>query len=170
MNGDREYLIVDGYNILNNWPEFENIIEAELGHARDRLIEILANYQALTEQILIVVFDAHQVKGGQTIETEKGIQVIFSRKGETADAVIERLVYTLPKGERVTVATSDWLEQQIVLGKGGLRISARELRRLVLATQQKSKNHYQQGQKYYTLSGRLREDLWQALEELRRNR
>lgn len=168
MTGDGEYLIVDGYNIINDWPEFAQLRREDLAHARKSLIEILIDYQALTEQKLILVFDAHQVKGKEQLLTDGGIRIIFSREGQTADQVIEKLVYRLAKDHRVTVATSDWLEQRLVSGKGGLRLSAREFRQTVMATRQESKRHYRQGQRYFPLANRLEKDLCQNLEKLRR--
>ncbi|NLL19338.1 MAG: NYN domain-containing protein [Clostridia bacterium] len=169
MNTGIHYLIVDGYNVINNWPEFDHTKVEDLAHARDYLIQLLSNYQALTGQQVILVFDAHQVEGQEQVEIINGVRIIYSRKGETADAVIERLVYNFAGDNRVTVATSDWLQQRIVLGKGGLRISSRELRELVLQTRQESKRHYRQSENRSTLSGRLGEELRQTLEQLRRD-
>ncbi|NLC38868.1 MAG: NYN domain-containing protein [Clostridia bacterium] len=165
-----EYLIVDGYNILNNWPEFKGIKEAELAHARDNLIKTLANYQALTGIQIIVVFDAHLVQGGlEREEIIDGVRVIYSREGETADSLIERLLYHLPDSSSVTVATSDWAEQRMVLGKGGLRISARELRELIQAAEKDSVGYYRSNRHQADyLDSRLGENLRQVLEKLRR--
>lgn len=169
MNAGNSYLIVDGYNVINNWPEFEHTKVEDLAHARDYLIQLLANYQALVGEQVILVFDAHQVEGQEKIEIVNGVRIIYSRKGETADAVIERLVYHFAGDNRITVATSDWLQQRIVLGKGGLRLSSRELRELVLQTQQEGTRHYQQNESRSTLSGRLGEELRRRLEQLRRD-
>lgn len=165
-----DYLIVDGYNVINNWPEFEAIKDEDLGHAREYLMELLINFQALSGLQVILVFDAHQVEGQEKVEIINGLRVIYSRKGETADSVIEKLVYSLAKDHRVTVATSDWLQQRIVLGKGGLRISARELRRMVMDRQEESRAHYQLGEKRDTLSGRLGAEVREILEQLRRHK
>lgn len=167
---EREYLIVDGYNIINNWPDFDEMRTHDLSHAREYLEEILANYQALSGKQVILVFDAHHVKGQETVEIKDGLRVIYSRQGETADNVIEKLVYSLSKGHQVTVATSDWLEQRIVLGKDSLRISARELRHLVMDTEKESKRHYQKGQKHNTLLSRLKSEQFHALEQMRRHK
>lgn len=167
---EQEYLIVDGYNIINNWPDFAGMRSQDLSHAREHLEEILANYQALSGKQVILVFDAHQVKGQETVENKNGLQVIYSGQGKTADQVIEQLVYNLSKGYRVTVATSDWLEQRIVLGKDGLRISARELRLLVMETIEQSKQHYRKGRQQRSLSNYLTEEQFQVLEQLRRHK
>ncbi|MGI6552697.1 MAG: NYN domain-containing protein [Bacillota bacterium] len=165
-----EYLIVDGYNILNDWPEFKGIKEAELSHARDSLIKTLINYQALMGTQVIVVFDAHLVKGGfETEEIIDGVRVLYSREGETADGLIERLVYHLPDASCITVATSDWAEQRMVLGKGALRISARELRELIRAVEKESHRYCQNNRNQVRhLDLRLGENLRQVLEKLRR--
>lgn len=124
----QEYLIVDGYNIINAWPVFEKLRVESFEHARAKLIEILSNYQGSTDSRVIIVFDAHLVKGGsQKKELIDGIEVIFSQENETADNVIEKLVGTLPIQSKITVATSDWVEQTLVLGRGAVRMSAREL-------------------------------------------
>ncbi len=163
-----QVLIVDGYNIINNWPEFETIRETDLAHAREMLLEMLANFQGYSDEEIILVFDAHQVKGEESFNIEKGVKVIYSRQGETADGVIEKLIYNLPKGIGVAVATSDRLEQQIVWGKGGIRIPARELRERVLATKEKGKRFYNSGGKSMPLADRLAGDLQRILEDWRR--
>lgn len=167
---EREYLIVDGYNIINNWPDFAEMRGQDLSQAREHLEEILANYQALSGKQVIVVFDAHQVKGPETVECKNGVQVIYTGQGKTADEVIEQLVYSLGGGHDVTVATSDWLEQRLVLGKSSLRISARELRLLVMDTIEQSKRHYHTGQKPPTLASYLKAEQFQVLERMRRHK
>lgn len=124
-----EVIIVDGYNIINYWDELNKLKGESLSHARDRLIDIMASFGALKGIQVIIVFDGHLVKGGvRNSEFVSGVEVIYSGEGETADAVIEKLMHQLPPNiKRVYVATSDWDEQRIVLGKGAIRLSAREL-------------------------------------------
>lgn len=124
-----DVLIVDGYNFLHNWPELTRLKEASFDHARDKLITELINFQAYWGGRVIIVFDAHKVSGA-TEKREKigGVEVIYSREGETADAVIERLVGDITEAGQVYVATSDWAEQRMILGKGALRLPARELK------------------------------------------
>ena len=123
-----DILIVDGYNIVNAWPELIKLKNESFEHARDRLLGILANYQGLDGCLVVVVFDAHLVKGGTGArENYAGVEVIFTQEGETADSCIERLVTLLPEKMSVTVATSDWAQQRLVMGQGALRLSAREL-------------------------------------------
>ncbi|MGI6065950.1 MAG: NYN domain-containing protein [Bacillota bacterium] len=124
----RDILIVDGYNIVNAWPELIKLKSESFEHARDKLLDILANYQGLEGCLVVVVFDAHLVKGGiGTRDNYAGVEVIFTQEGETADSCIERLVTLLPEKMSVTVATSDWAQQRLVMGQGALRLSAREL-------------------------------------------
>lgn len=123
-------LIVDGYNIINNWPEFEELREEKMEIARLKLVEILEEFIPLLWSRIIIVFDAYRIKGKKySWEPHKGLEVIYTSEGQTADAFIERLVTNLSQiGEDVEVASSDNLEQHLVLWKGGRRLSARELR------------------------------------------
>ncbi|MCR4443086.1 MAG: NYN domain-containing protein [Peptococcaceae bacterium] len=128
MDGKEDYLVIDGYNMINAWPELNRIKEESFEDARQKLIEILENYQGIKKIRIIIVFDAHQVKGGlERKETHHSVEVIFTREGETADMLIERMVGELSRRGYTFVATSDWIEQSISLQRGALRISAREL-------------------------------------------
>ncbi len=130
VSGDpvKEWLIIDGYNILYAWPEVFRLSNDNFEHARIKLIEMLGNYQALSGLQLIIVFDAYQVKGGtQHHEKIDGLEVIYTGEGETADKVIERLVAKFPAQDTVFVATSDYVQQRTVFFQGAYRISAREL-------------------------------------------
>jgi len=124
-----EMLIIDGYNVINSWPELIKLKEDNFEHARLRLIEILSNYSGYRGIKVIIVFDAHQVKGGiERKEFYDNVEVIFSGEGVTADAVIEKLISSLPpKSYRTFVATSDKAEQEMIWGKGACRMSSREL-------------------------------------------
>lgn len=122
-----EYLLVDGYNIIFAWEELKKLASDSLDSARNRLIQILQNYQGWRGCSLILVFDAYKVKGNhRSIEQEGNITVVYTREAETADSYIERVSHDLSKEHRVRVATSDGLEQIIVLGNGAQRISAKE--------------------------------------------
>ena len=123
-----EYLFVDGYNIINSWDNLRELSNISLEVAREELIETMAEYQHFTGIKVIIVFDAHMVKGSSgKKETTKGVDVIYTKERETADQFIEKVLDQIGRIKSVRVATSDWLEQQIVLGRGGTRISAREL-------------------------------------------
>ncbi|BAB03833.1 NYN domain-containing protein [Halalkalibacterium halodurans] len=124
----REILIVDGYNMIGAWPELKELKDRDLALARDKLIDRLAEYQAYTGCKVILVFDAHMVPGvGRTYNNHR-IEVIYTRKNETADERIERLVRELKRIDtQIYVATSDLAEQSHIFGSGALRKSAREL-------------------------------------------
>ena len=121
-----EFVLVDGYNIIFAWEDLKKIAQDNLNLARKLLTDILCNYQGYRGCGLILVFDAYKVAGGRgSVEKEGGISVVYTKEAETADAYIERVTYEIGKKYRVRVATSDNLEQIIVLGHGAERVSAR---------------------------------------------
>lgn len=121
-------LVVDGYNIIGDWEELKRIKQTDIGQARDRLIELLADYQAFTGMRVIIVFDAYYVKGIESKLKEHKVEIIYTKENETADECIERIVKELKNViNQVYVATSDYAEQRTIFGRGALRISAREL-------------------------------------------
>ncbi len=124
----RKVLLIDGYNIIHAWKDLKRIAQYSLEDARHALLEIMQDFQGYSGYHIIVVFDAHMIQGGQ----EKkyiigGVEVVYTRENETADRYIERLVDGIPKNIHVMVATSDFLQQTIVMSRGAVRISAREL-------------------------------------------
>ncbi|MGN1318872.1 MAG: NYN domain-containing protein [Lachnospirales bacterium] len=124
----KEYLLVDGYNIIFAWDELRKLSEQSIDAARDRLINMLCNYQGVKKMELILVFDAYKVSGGTGSITKEGnIYVVYTKEAETADAYIERTTHELRKNHYVKVATSDGLEQVIIMSSGALRMSARDL-------------------------------------------
>lgn len=124
----KEYLFVDGYNIINSWDNLRKLSDVSLETARNELIEIMSEYQQYTGIKVIVVFDAHLLKGSiGRKETINKVEVVYTKEGETADQYIERTLDKTGRIKKIRVATSDWMEQQVVLGRGGTRISAREL-------------------------------------------
>jgi predicted RNA-binding protein with PIN domain len=124
----QEILLVDGYNIIHAWPELKKISEYSLEDARHALLEILQDFQGYKGYRIIVVFDAHMIQGGLEHKENMGnIEVVYTKENETADHYIERWIDEAAKNMRVMVATSDFIEQSVVLSKGALRISAREL-------------------------------------------
>lgn len=122
-----EYLLVDGYNIIFAWDELTALAKENLDAARQVLMDILCNYQGFQKCHVIVVFDAYKVKGGiGSVESYHNIDVVYTREAETADMYIEKFTYDICKKKHlVRVATSDALEQLIVLGHGAFRVSAR---------------------------------------------
>jgi hypothetical protein len=128
MSKREEILIVDGYNVIGTVPLLNEIKKRSFEEARDTLIDWLTEYQAYSGMRVIIVFDAHQVKGGAKRVFSKRVEVQYSGEEETADERIEQLVTQLQSRKRqIYVATSDYLEQRVTFGKGALRISAREL-------------------------------------------
>lgn len=122
-----EYLLVDGYNIIFGWEELNKLAKENLELARARLINIMCNYQGFRRCNLILVFDAYRVKGKhREIENEMGITVVYTKEAETADMYIEKTAHELGRSYRVRVATSDNVEQIIILGNGAVRVSATE--------------------------------------------
>ena len=121
-------LLVDGYNMIGAWKELRVLRDTNFEEARDRLVELMAEYKAAMDWRVIVVFDAHLVPGTEQLYIQHAVEVIYTRKNETADERIEKLTTEL-KGRKIQihVATSDMAEQSIVFGQGALRKSAREL-------------------------------------------
>ncbi len=127
-----EYLLVDGYNIIFAWDDLKKLSQADLDAARGQLIERLRNYQGFLQSPVIVVFDAYKVKNNPgSIEHFGDFSVVYTKEAETADMYIERVTHELGKKHKVRVATSDGLEQIIILGHGALRVSAENFRREV---------------------------------------
>ena len=125
----KEYLVVDGYNIIFAWEELKSLAKTSMDAARTALIEILSNYQGYRRCKVIIVFDAYKIKGGERRQEKHGsVDVMFTKEGETADTYIERLTYEMNGKYRVRVATSDRQEQIIALGNGAFRLSASELK------------------------------------------
>lgn len=125
-----EYLLVDGYNIIFAWDELNDIAKDNLDLARNQLINILCNYQGFKQCELILVFDAYKIKGGQrNVQKIHNINVVYTKEAETADMYIEKVTHNISKDHRVRVATSDNLEQLIILGNGAFRISASEFQK-----------------------------------------
>lgn len=128
-----DYIIVDGYNIINTWGMLENSGKAAFEYARDRLIDIMHNYQGFTGYDITVVFDAYRTDSKKrTVEKNGNITVVYTKKNESADVYIERFVNDVledaPKKTRIWVATSDHLQQTIASSRGALIMSAMELK------------------------------------------
>ncbi len=125
----KEYLLVDGYNIIFSWEELNMLSKVSLDSARTKLMDILCNYQGYMQCTLILVFDAYKVKGnpGNVIKYHN-INVVYTKEAETADMYIEKVTHEIGRKHNVTVATSDGLEQIIVASQGARRISAREFK------------------------------------------
>ena len=129
-----ERVIVDGYNVIHAWVPLKRLLDVSLEAARDRLVERLAVYAMVSGSEVTVVFDAHHsASRTNSEELVDGVRVVFTRKGHSADHVIERIAYAAGEaGDVITVATSDRIQRDLVRGMGGAVIDARELERRVV--------------------------------------
>lgn len=167
-------MIVDGYNMIGAWTELNSLKQISLESARDRLIELLADYQSFSGMKVIVVFDAHQVPGKGKEYKQSKLTVYYTKEKETADELIERLVVELTRRRReIYVATSDFVEQHVTFGKGALRLSARELLLEIEESQKEIKQKITRQQtvkERNTLDSKLTGDLRNLFEQWRRGR
>lgn len=144
---EEEYLLVDGYNVIHAWEELAELAEDNLDGARGKLLDILCNYQGIRKCNLIVVFDAYRVKGHIAEVTDyHNIHVVFTAEAETADQYIEKFAHENGRKYRVTVATSDGLEQIIIRGQDCLLISARELKEEIQRMSEQNRQEYLENQ------------------------
>lgn len=142
-----ECLLVDGYNVIHSWPELKELASQNLDAARTRLIDILGNYQGYKQCTLIIVFDAYKVKGNVgTSEQIHNVHIVYTKEAQTADMYIERTTHELSQNFNVVVATSDALEQMIVIGHGARRMSSRELKLEVEALTTQKKEEFERKQ------------------------
>lgn len=171
-----EYLLVDGYNIIFAWDDLNELAKYNIESARGKLMDILSNYQGYKKMTLILVFDAYKVKGNQgEVGMYHNIHVVYTKEAETADQYIEKTVHRIGHNGNVTVASSDGLEQIIIMGAGAHRLSARDLRTEIEHTNGQIRENYlekEQKTKSYLLenaSGELG-DFLKELEEERKKR
>lgn len=169
-----EYLLVDGYNIIFAWDDLNELAKYNIESARGKLMDILSNYQGYKKMTLILVFDAYKVKGNQgEVGMYHNIHVVYTKEAETADQYIEKTVHRIGHNGNVTVASSDGLEQIIIMGAGAHRLSARDLRTEIEHTNGQIRENYlekEQKTKSYLLenaSGELG-DFLKELEEERK--
>ena len=165
-----EYLLVDGYNILYAWDELRELMKVTLDGARHRLMDMLCNYQGYRRCNLIVVFDAYKVAGGTgSVQDYHNIHVVYTKEAETADQYIEKFAHEMGRKYRVTVATSDGLEQVIIRSQGCLLMSASDLaedmERVSRQIEEDRGNLVKPG-KHYLFAG-VEKDLAEYLEQVR---
>lgn len=124
-----DYVIVDGYNVIFAWDTLRELSEHNIDSARGKLMDILSNYQGYMNCKLIVVFDGYKVKDnkGERFPYDD-IEVVYTKEGEIADAHIEKLTHELARKHKVTVVTSDGLEQIVTMGQGAIRMSSRDFK------------------------------------------
>lgn len=143
QKGEKEYLLVDEYNVIFAWDDLKALAAVNIDSARDKLIDIMSNYQGYVGCELILVFDAYKVKQNPGSITKHGnIHVVYTKEAETADMYIEKTTHELGRKYKVTVASSDGLEQLIIMGQGALRMSSRGLREEVERVNQILRNDY----------------------------
>ncbi len=167
-----EYLILDGYNVINSWPRLKSLMDESLEIARDGLIDVMLEYGAFRGINVIIVFDAHLVKGNTGNKQKlEGIEIVFTKEYETADSYIERYTVELSKGNRVAVVTDDKAEQQMVLGSGAIRIPVREMVEMFDKTKNEISEEIEMNRlRKNTLSDALDSPVLKRLEKLRRSR
>ena len=168
----KKYLIVDGYNIINAWDELKQIAQTDLEHSREKLIDYIIEYAEYTGRKGIIVFDAYNMKNSKGKKEErKHITIVYTKEFQTADSYIEAFMSTLSKYDDIRVATNDYAEQLIVLGKGATRVTSRELKLeldiVKTRIRQESKSNKIQRN---ALEDRLDTKTLSKLENIRRNR
>jgi predicted RNA-binding protein with PIN domain len=126
----QEFLLVDGYNIIFAWPELREISQDSLEAARIRLADILCNYQGFRKNEIILVFDGYKSKGNMgSVIHYHNIDIVYTKEAQTADQFIEAVSAQMARDYQIRVATSDGMEQMIILAQGASRMTARELKR-----------------------------------------
>lgn len=139
----KEYLLVDGYNIIFSWEELKELSKESMEAARNVLMDILCNYQGFKKCIVILVFDAYKVKGGVGESLDyHNIHVVYTKEAETADQYIEKVTHKIARIHQVTVATSDAMEQMIIMGQGALRLSANDFREEITRVSKQIREDY----------------------------
>ena len=166
-------IFVDGYNVVNSWPELKKIKEYSFEAARSKLIELMQNYGAYNGYKIFVVFDAHLLKGNlEKKEKMNNVIVVFTKEGETADSFIERYVNNLGRKIEVCVVTSDSLEQQVTFQRGATRMSSIEFYNEVKNTNEKivAKTKKTSSINRSLLEDRINEEILQKLQKIRKSR
>ncbi|MFD3449208.1 NYN domain-containing protein [Microbacteriaceae bacterium 4G12] len=166
----KDILIVDGYNIIGAWADLKKLKNIDLQAARDVLIDKMADYQGYTGTRVIIVFDAHYVHGIEKKMKKAKVEVIFTRKKQTADEKIEQLAIELRNiNTRIHVATSDYTEQWVIFGQGALRKSARELEIEVKAIEKQVRRQIKEKTEQKGMfESRFNKEVTEKLEKLRR--
>ena len=165
-----EYLLVDGYNIIFSWEELNELAKENIHVACDKLMDILSNYQGYRKCTLILVFDAYKVEGhAEEVIPYHNIYVVYTKEAETADQYIEKTVHRIGRQYQVTVATSDGLEQVIIMGQGAHRISAQGLKKEIEDTEKTAREEWhqrRQSSKTY-LFDHMSEEMQEQMEKIR---
>ena len=135
-------MLVDGYNVIFAWKELNELAQVNLDGARLKLMDIMSNYQGYKQCELILVFDAYKVKEQErVVENYHNISIVYTKEAETADTYIERTAHKLSREHKVRVATSDGMEQVIIMGSGAFRMSAQELHEDVIRVEKEIREY-----------------------------
>ena len=165
-------IFVDGYNVINSWPNLKKIKDYSLESSRQKLIDTLLNYSEFKGYKLFIVFDAHMVKGSlEKKERQGNLVVVFTKDGETADNYIEKMVDQVGRKSEVLVVTSDSIEQQVTFQRGATRMSSIEFYHEVINIEKKiqirtEKNYLE---KRNWLEDRIDKKILEELEKIRRS-
>lgn len=166
-------IFVDGYNVINSWPNLTQIKKYSYESARKKLIDILENYSSYNSCNINIVFDAHKVSGSlEKKDTIGNITTIFTKYEETADSYIERMIDNIGKKIEVTVVTSDFLEQQTIFQRGAIRMSSLEFYQEVIEVEDKIRKGTEKNSIFINknyLSDSLENEIFKKLEEMRKS-
>ena len=167
-----EYLLIDGYNIINAWKDVFSPDREPLEDCRDRLSHMLSNYQGFKKLNIIIVFDAHLVKGSKENNVIfDNLKIVYTKENESADNYIEKFVHKLGNIHTIRVVTSDYLEQTIVLSNGGIRMTPGELRgELEMASRDVRPILKRLGIRKNAIESHIKPELLEKLEKLRRGK
>ena len=163
---------VDGYNVINSWPNLKKIKDFSYESSRQQLIDTLQNYSEFNGYKMIIVFDAHMVKGSLEKKEKQGnLSVIFTKEGETADNYIERTVNNIGRKSEICVVTSDSLVQQVTFQRGAIRMSSIEFYHEVISIEKKIQNRTEKKyiEKRNSIEERIDEKTLEKLEKIRRD-
>ena len=167
----KEYLIIDGYNIINSWDDIFDLDTLSLEESRIKLLDILSDYQGYSGSRMVVVFDAYKVKDGLgSLDIHDNIKVIYTKENQTADNFIERFVKNYGAGKMIRVATGDYMEQKTILQKGGFRMTPAELKTEVLESKNNHSHRKFRKKERNFLESRLTGEQRSIFEAMRRSR
>lgn len=166
-------IFIDGYNVLNSWPNLKDLKNISFDGARDKLINILHNYGSYNDCKIVLVFDGHKVAGNieNKEDVNRNLSIVFTKDGETADGYIEKEVNLIGRKYEVCVVTSDWLEQQTIFQRGAIRISSIEFYNEVVNVEDKIRVKAERNMisQKNNLSDNIDEDIFHKLEKIRRS-
>lgn len=166
-------IFVDGYNVINSWPNFKELRGLDFEILRQKLIDVMENYAVFNDYKIFLVFDAHSSKrsGERRIKISKNLSVIFTSYCELADTYIERIVHKIGKKYEIVVVTSDYLEQQTIFQRGACRISSIEFYKDVYDINNRINNEIKKNEclrKNFLFMDNLDDDIIRKLEEMRK--